>query len=358
MSELQLGLIGIGAAVLVAVIAYNKWQESKLNRRGDEFFGSRHQDVLLAGDAADARTRRTAGRADEQEAESDDSVEHTLGDVDAAAPSESAQPILDEAVDFIIDIECDEEVGGDAVASAIANHISPGSHPIYWEGLNSTSAGEAWEPGEERGRYETIRLGLQLAARVGAASDLDLASFCAGAQEMAAELGGVAEFDDLDRGRARAEALDRFCADVDVQLRFNLTGSLSSRRVCAFGEANGCVPEPDGRLHCRDDSGVELFALATSDGESFDARSDAALKGVALLLDVPRAPAGPETFRRFVEFARRMARELGATLVDDNRKPLTDAGIASIGRELDAIHRRMAAYGIAAGSRLAQRLFA
>jgi len=358
MSELQLGLIAIGAAVLVAVIAYNKWQEAKLNRRGDEFFGSRHQDVLLADDAAEARTRHSAGGADEQDAGSDERVEHTLGEADAAAPSENAQSILDEAVDFIVDIECDEEISGDAVASAIANHISPGAHAIYWEGLSSTSAGDAWEAGDERGHYEAIRLGLQLAARVGAVSDLNLASFCAGAQEMAAELGGVAEFDDLDRGRARAEALDRFCAEVDVQLRFNLTGNLSNRRVCAFGEANGCAPEADGRLHCRDDSGVELFALAAADGESFDARSDAALKDVALLLDVPRAPAGPETFRRFVEFARRMARELGATLVDDNRKPLTEAGIASISRELDAIHRRMAAYGIAAGSRLAQRLFA
>ena len=53
MSDLQLGLLAIGVAVVVGVIAYNKWQEAKLRRRTEAAFGARHGDALLRGSPAD-----------------------------------------------------------------------------------------------------------------------------------------------------------------------------------------------------------------------------------------------------------------------------------------------------------------
>lgn len=360
MSDLQLGLIAIGAAVLAAVIAYNKWQEAKLRSRSEESFASHHRDVLLAGDAdAVSQPATTAGPDPHARAAS---IEHTLGREQAGIASHRGPGgILDPAADFIVEIQLDELTSGVRIAAAIAANMSPGSHPIYWEGLNPSS--EAWETGAESRRYDAIRIGLQLVARIGAVTDLDLATFCAGAQEVAAQIGGIAALDDLDEARARAQALDRFCADVDVQLRFNLVGrdggALAVARVCTVAETAGCTAEDDGCLHYRDDEGAEVFAIADAAGAGFADRAErnATLREVALLLDVPRAPAGPDSFRRFVDFAREMERSLGARLVDDNRQPLTDAGIARIGNDLAAIHARMAAKGIAAGSPLAQRVF-
>jgi hypothetical protein len=48
---------------------------------------------------------------------------------------------------------------------------------------------------------------------------------------------------------------------------------------------------------------------------------------------------------------------LGGQVVDDNRRPLTDGGIASIRRTLEEVLAAMEAHGIPAGSALARRLF-
>ena len=57
MSDLQLGLLGIGVIVVVAVIAYNKWQEFKLKRRAETTFASSHHDVLFGERVLDSIRR-------------------------------------------------------------------------------------------------------------------------------------------------------------------------------------------------------------------------------------------------------------------------------------------------------------
>ena len=57
MSELQIGLLGLGALVVVGVLVFNKWQERAARRDGARHFGSGHEDVLLEpkrGDVAPA----------------------------------------------------------------------------------------------------------------------------------------------------------------------------------------------------------------------------------------------------------------------------------------------------------------
>src|SRR5471030_48870 len=52
MSEFQTRLVVIGALVIVAVFAYNKWQEYRAERATDETFRSRHPDVLIGAKTA------------------------------------------------------------------------------------------------------------------------------------------------------------------------------------------------------------------------------------------------------------------------------------------------------------------
>jgi hypothetical protein len=47
MTDLQMGLIGLGARRRVGVLAYNKWQEHKHRKLAQELLSARQADVLL-----------------------------------------------------------------------------------------------------------------------------------------------------------------------------------------------------------------------------------------------------------------------------------------------------------------------
>jgi FtsZ-interacting cell division protein ZipA len=55
--------------------------------------------------------------------------------------------------------------------------------------------------------------------------------------------------------------------------------------------------------------------------------------------------------------AETFCEKLSGELVDDNRKPLTPAGIGMIKRSLEQVFHRMEAHGIPAGTPAARRLF-
>ena len=52
MSELQIGLLAIGALVVAAVLIYNRVQEARARREAEQAFRSGHDDVLLHRPAA------------------------------------------------------------------------------------------------------------------------------------------------------------------------------------------------------------------------------------------------------------------------------------------------------------------
>ena len=63
MTELQMGLIGLGATAVVGVFVYNKWQEHRHRKLAEAVLKPQHDDVLL-GDGPNARRRGSgfAGR--------------------------------------------------------------------------------------------------------------------------------------------------------------------------------------------------------------------------------------------------------------------------------------------------------
>ena len=63
MTDLQMGLIGLGGAAVVGVLAYNKWQEHKHRKLAEELLSARQADVLLDEPVADDRGDEYAGKA-------------------------------------------------------------------------------------------------------------------------------------------------------------------------------------------------------------------------------------------------------------------------------------------------------
>jgi hypothetical protein len=369
MSDLQLGLLAIGVAVVAGVIVYNRWQEARLRRRAEGTFATRHGDALLGGGAA-ADAPPPVARAPAPEAtEVDRTIEHTIL-VDVPPPTaprqETAPPIaaagLDPAVDYIAELECARPVSGADLARHAQALLDEGLvRPVHWEGHDETRS--VWRPVAPESRYQRLRVGLQLTSRAGPVTEDDLVAFCGDVQEVALAIAAQADFPATDEAVTRAQDLDRFCAAVDVQIGLSVIGSeshaFSGSKLRSLAESAGMSIGRDGRFHRYAEDGTELFSLSNLEPMPFHAETMKTLstRGVTALFDVPRVSASPSAFRRFIDFAHQLEQALGGVLVDDNRKPIGQAALEAIGQQLEGIHRTMAARGIPAGGPLALRLF-
>lgn len=99
MTELQMGLIGLGAAAVVGVFAYNKWQEYRHRKLAEAVLKPHHEDVLL-GDGPKAAP--VAIERSEPEIRFDEPVtaaervEPVFSDPDPTLPSDDFVPVVEE----------------------------------------------------------------------------------------------------------------------------------------------------------------------------------------------------------------------------------------------------------------------
>lgn len=376
MTDLQLALLAIGAVVIVAVVAYNKWQEVQLRRASERAFASPPADALMAepprGTTAAAPAPAPAPPAAEER------IEHTLDDDEPglgpglvepeAAPSRAPPPhaldvaVLDPAVDYIVPLDCPHPIDAAALAAHAQALIDEGLiKPVHWEGYEA--ARDTWGPLNPGARYEHVRAGLQLTNRAGPVTEQELLAFCSALGEVALALAAQTEFPDPAEAADRARELDRFCVAVDVQIGLSVIGSeshtFSGSKIRGLAESAGLTLGRDGRYHRRAEDGSELFSLANLEPMPFHAETIRTLqtRGVTVLLDVPRVAASAAAFRRFIDFAHQLEHALGGVLVDDDRKPIGQVALEAIMRQLDHIHSTMAARSIPAGGPLALRLF-
>jgi FtsZ-interacting cell division protein ZipA len=204
---------------------------------------------------------------------------------------------------------------------------------------------------------------LQLADRSGPVNRVQLSTMRDLVHELADRVAGACECPDIDWAAQTATELDQFCAQVDVSIGCNVVpnsgGGLSGTKVRGLLESAGFNLESSGRFVLRMDDGSIMMWIENIDGEALSAERlrAAPLAGLTLTMDVPRVPAGGRVFERMLELGRHLAHALDATVVDDNRARLTDAGIKLIRQQLRNVHAAMEAQGIPAGGALAARLF-
>ncbi len=98
MTELQIGLISLGAAAVVGVLAYNKWQEHKHRKIAEQLLNSRHNDVLLSEPApADAFDAPLQHAGDAGDAEKVDAL-NALPEVDDLPVAPHSPPVESQQV--------------------------------------------------------------------------------------------------------------------------------------------------------------------------------------------------------------------------------------------------------------------
>jgi FtsZ-interacting cell division protein ZipA len=351
MSELQLGLLAIGAVVVAGVFFYNKWQEARYRREVQAGFGSRHDDVLMG-------LKRGAGDADR--ALDTDRADPAFGTLGSRPGGAEALPAgLSEALDFIVPIETPGEVSGAAAASAAAAVLGRCSKPVLWEGFDAEQ--NRWEPLAPDRRYSRLRAGMQLVDRRGAADEGELAAFGAAVEEAAASIGLLAAAPPAAQAAHKGRELDRFCGEVDIRVAVHIQGDAApfpGSRLAGLAASLGFeLDEAERRFLRRDEDGRVLFALADFGPAPFDIeRLDSlALRAATFELDVPRTPRG--AFGQFRDLALSLAQGLNSRIVDDNRQPLGAAAFDAIEAQVQSVHSSMEARGIVPGGVLALRLF-
>ena len=170
---------------------------------------------------------------------------------------------------------------------------------------------------------------------------------------------------DVEAEAERAEALDRLCADVDVQIGLTLLKtdgtSIPGTKLRGMAEAAG-FRLASGRTLRMAARGLRATCItrcrtcATSPSRWIRCAASAT-NGVVFVLDVPRVADPARVFDQMKLAAKRLAQTLGAELVDDNRRPLDDAALAAIRKQVDGAAAALSDSGIEPGSPRALALF-
>ena len=441
MTELQMGLLGLGATAVVGVFAYNKWQEYRHRKLAEKVLDVHHADVLLeeavrerpvAGPAAsDADLFGTAAASPSAERETppfdgepvlhhdriepvlrfetepaEESVDPAADVIDAidaiddiAPPKIPKEPehdpeslpepvpalapeatrvqadahrevgdvpepthLLSPQVDFIAAFEVVEPAASYQILESQANVLARIRKPVNWLGFNETT--REWDVIVDDGQsaYRRIRVGLQLVDRQGPASDGELSVFAVAMQDLAEEMMAIASLPARPAALQMAAELDAFCASVDIQIGINVISQgqvFAGTKLRALAEAAGMVIDAERRFVRCDEDGNVLYVLLNQENLGFSTESMKTMTthGLTFLLDVPRVAHGERVFNQMVELAKRFADVLRGSLVDDNRRPLSEGALEPIRNQVAQFQSTMAAHGLPAGGSLARRLF-
>ncbi|MEQ1883277.1 MAG: cell division protein ZipA C-terminal FtsZ-binding domain-containing protein, partial [Burkholderiales bacterium] len=211
--------------------------------------------------------------------------------------------------------------------------------------------------------FSAVRCAIQLVDRAGPIGMETLSRFREKVAAAAQNLSATAEIPEIEPALERAAELDRFCAEVDVQLGINVVARsgeiFAGSKIRALAEASGMKLQLEGEFQLHDAGKALVYCLVNQQPPPFgtDNIRNLTTPGVTFLFDVPRTRDGLETFERMVTASRSMADALDGLITDDNRAVLNDAGLDKIREQLRSIYSTMEDYGIQAGGSLALRLF-
>jgi FtsZ-interacting cell division protein ZipA len=373
-NPLFLGLLIGGIVLVIGVVIMNWLQERRVRRRIDAAF-RKPADSARDTDRVEPMFHSEDAPA---EAPASASVDPTLepiddepmpADVDVdseplpSPPSRAERGALapDPDIESVVTLQPAQAVATQSLAGVLS---TPAAKPVRWVGRRG--AGLPWQALDAgaSGPWQELAACMLIANRAGAATRGDIEAFVRATQEAAARLRAECDAPDAASEAARAEELDRFCADLDVQIGLTLLrsggGQIAGTRLRGVAEAAGFKLSAAGQFdYIQDETGTTLYSLQNYKQEPFTIEGLRVLSapGVILLLDVPRVAEPVRVFDQMRLVAKRMAQTLEAVLVDDNRRPLNDASLAAIRAQVQATATALREAHIEPGGPRALRLF-
>lgn len=376
MSDLQISLIVIGIVIIAGVVVFNQVQQARYHRKIRGAFRHEHDDVLLDKRKAVSGNERIEPKFGEEilsvPVEEGETANFPMGQPSQRDPNLSDAPAqtktvsFDSSIDYIVDIRSRTMIPHGKLMDLLQQKFDFGKS-ARWFGLHPE--GQIWEEitletaGSKEG-YVHLKGCLQLADRSGPVSEINLSRFRDTVEDFAAQTRAEVECPDITEAHAKAIALDRFCADVDVIMGVNIIskdgGAFVGTKIRALAEASGFRLESEGVFRYRDsETNAVMFSLGNFESTPFSPANmrTLATHGITFLLDVPRVANGEKVFDQMAHIARLFSSTLNGILVDDNRVPLSENGVKKSKQQVAHIQSIMAAHKIPAGSETALKLF-
>ncbi|HEV8501137.1 MAG TPA: cell division protein ZipA C-terminal FtsZ-binding domain-containing protein [Casimicrobiaceae bacterium] len=393
-SSLQIGLIVAGLVLVAGVILYNRWVLRRARRRD----AVDARPPASVADRAVARVEPSLGTApDESPIDADlhgaDTlpppapaaepavVAHRDDDTTWQVPMDSVATLPpaaradsvrhdrrdgaltqpDPDIESVVVLRPPAAVGVSALAAGL--HARLGK-PLRWFGRREPSL--AWQrlTADTPGEFAEIVACLLLADRSGPATHNQIDAYLRMLRELAPSLPATFAAPPVDDEAARAEALDRLCAELDMQIGITIErtdGSpIAGTRLRGVAEAAGFRLAPSGRFEwVQEETGHVAYTMQAISGEPFtlDTLRTASLGGIVFVLDVPCVNEPARAFDQMKLAAGRLAHTLGGDMVDDNRRVLTDEALANTRAAVAKAAAALAEVHIEPGSPRALKLF-
>ena len=349
MDTLTVALASLGGVVLAGVIAHGAWQA---RRAGPKQASGQREEPSAA-----AANRRDEPGLDGEEGDPGADAEASPRRLSKRVPLQ-----LDALIDAFATFTLDAPVSAEAIAPHLAAKRFVGSKLVLVEGLNSETG--RWEVPAAGQRYAEMQAGVQLASRTGALNEIEYSEFVQRIQAIAEAVGASADFPDMLDVMARARELDAFASQHDAQLAVHLRArgaAWSVGYIQQHARRHGFVPGvvPGRLVYPSSEEGAPPVLTLTFDSQAAlaDEPDRAAVRDVTLSFDVPQTDPSVEPFRAWQAAAQALAVGMDAAIVDDNERPLSGEGFATIGAELGQLYAMLEGRDLAAGSAAARRLF-
>ncbi|OJY24004.1 cell division protein ZipA C-terminal FtsZ-binding domain-containing protein [Pandoraea sp. 64-18] len=276
-----------------------------------------------------------------------------------AAPS-GPPPVIDERIDCVVALPLANVIAAERLMPLTVRMRRAGSKPVNIEGRADEHS--PWELIRSGGRYHQLRMAVQLANRAGALNEVEFSEFSNLVQTLADAADALPELPDMVETVARGRELDSFAAQCDAQLSVNVLSDgapWSANYVQAVATQDGLLLSRDGMRFVKLDARQNpVFMLQFGDTNFL--RDDLTYKGgdlITMLLDVPVADEDLLPFRLMCDYARSIGQRIGGRVVDDQRRPLSDAALQNVDKQLLKLYERLEARGLPAGSPVTRRLF-
>lgn len=342
MSDLQIGLILLGVALILLVLLFNWWQDRRVRKQMQEHFPERDVDPLLGSHspAAPAPLRR----------------EPALGTPGPqAAQDEADDPDeVDPTTEVVIDISFAHPVPSDQLHSAVHAVTRVGTKPVRIFAERDGGGHRARLRADEN--YVSMQLAVLLANRRGPLSIIEWSELWSIAQGLAERFDGSLEGPEQEVVVERAQQLDGVCARLDamVGLALQLPGAMPPGDISRALEDVGFLRH--GRqLAWMSDLGIPRFT-ALFDGQ-LPGDVQSAVERVELLLDLPNSPSDDQAFSRMATVGRQLAVTLNARLLDDQGKPVAEGADQAIDQQLLARYEELTRAGFVPGEARTARVF-
>ena len=359
MSTLQLALLAIGVIVIIGVVVYNKRLERAAERRTNAAFGASSD-----GLAVTSPREGTAARLEPALTPSPDAILET--DTALEVPPVVAGNdaiVFDDETELIISLSFDHPINGDKLAEAASGLRYVGTKPVQIAGthvqtnrLVAPSAGEA---------FSGLHCGVLLANRQGPINAVEFSEFVAGVQRIAGALDLEFDVPDMTEALEQARALDARCAQLDAQINVYVITNGAPWRGTYVAQAAveaGFAQLADGQFAYFRRNGAELFGIRVLDPQGRPVAVGAGADQIVCsalncVLDIPRSPEVEKPLSTMINISRALAARLGGSVVDDKRRPVTDAALIDIETQLRPMYARLRDAGFEPGSPRALLLF-